>query len=222
MGIYTAEDYDRLGKEGVFEPSYDHYHATCYTFYDLCKDMLNHSRVCPKCGDRMWVAYCDGHVSDECRSCPPRGSLSLQELAEADDGYLDLAGYVTRYPTPQEPLPDYMEYERFEPIRFIDETVQPVDGYEKFMYKDKECNPHYQPIEGYYRMKVGVGTVTAIREVPREYEWSDTRIFEIDGKFEAWIGVTEVKRKYVRHDIKVGDVVEYNLGDKPCVARRKP
>jgi hypothetical protein len=66
------------------------------TLWDFLLEYLDHNRRCPKCNEIMWVGYCDGHVADECLDCPREFSL-------------DLAGYITNYPVPKEPLPDSIE-----------------------------------------------------------------------------------------------------------------
>ena len=91
-------------------------------FHEFLLDYLNHNRHCPKCGRKMWVGYGDAHVWDKCLSCPE----TLEELWN-----LDLAGYVTDFAVPTEPLPDVIETD------------------------DRDRSPWSKPHERYYRLKSG-------------------------------------------------------------------
>ena len=69
------------------------------SLYDFMLQYLQHHRCCDRCGRKLWVHYSGGHVADVCLDCPPQFSL-------------DLAGYITFYPMPVEPLPDCIEYQQ--------------------------------------------------------------------------------------------------------------
>ncbi len=75
-------------------------------FYELMDEYLNHDRRCPDCGEKMWVCYCDGHVSDKCFDCPEK-EMTLEGLASGDFT-LDF-GYITNYPEPEELPPETFE-----------------------------------------------------------------------------------------------------------------
>lgn len=198
MGIYTEEQLREINERQFLGMTDEEYSSTVYTLYDVMRDYLNHSRVCETCGERMWVSYCDGHVADQCLPCNERRKdWTLEQMLAAD--IIDMPGYITDYPVPREPVPDWMEVRRFDPLRFDDGSE--FDGYEVFdSGPHKGQGPHYKPHEQYYRMKVKTGVVTSV----------DGDKARIDDKIDAIIGTTEVKREYVKHDIRVGDVVEYN------------
>lgn len=65
------------------------------TLWDFMLEYLDHNRCCADCGERLWVGYADGHVWDQCLNCD-----------EPTKNNLDLAGYITNYPVPKEPLPE--------------------------------------------------------------------------------------------------------------------
>lgn len=73
-------------------------------FYDMLNEVLG-SHICEDCGSRQWVGYTDGHVWYECLDCDEPGKLRKLER-----GFLDIAGYVTRYPPPDRPVPPNIEF----------------------------------------------------------------------------------------------------------------
>lgn len=71
-------------------------------FYEMLIICVNHKRCCQDCGERLWLAYSDGHIWDECLNCD-------EPTKYADKYNLDIAGYVTTYPIPTGALPDCIE-----------------------------------------------------------------------------------------------------------------
>jgi hypothetical protein len=65
-------------------------------FWEYMILILKNKRRCHKCGELLWVSYCDGHVSDQCLTCPYEFTL-------------DLPGYIGRYECPETPMPSCME-----------------------------------------------------------------------------------------------------------------
>lgn len=71
------------------------------SLWDFLLDYLQHDRRCPICDQKLWVGYFDGHVSDSCLDCEAKNPTPSWNL--------DMPGYITSYPVPDEPLPDCIE-----------------------------------------------------------------------------------------------------------------
>ena len=67
------------------------------SLYDFMVDYLSLDFLCPECDERMWIGYTDGHVWNQCLDC------------NEPNINLDLAGYISNYPVPTDPLPDSIE-----------------------------------------------------------------------------------------------------------------
>ena len=96
-----------------------------HTLYDWMEEHLANNFTCPDCGERTWVGYGDGHVWYRCFDCD-----EPTKKKEAEEGIMNIGGYITDYPVPTVPLPNCLE-----------------------VRDDGERSPWQLEHEKYYRMK---------------------------------------------------------------------
>lgn len=71
-------------------------------FYEDMNERLKYTRYCPDCNNKLWLCYANGHIWDKCFDCLEPSRCSL-----------DLAGYITDYPVPNESMPENFEVRSF-------------------------------------------------------------------------------------------------------------
>jgi hypothetical protein len=90
-------------------------------FYEEMNRLVNHNRKCVDCGNKMWIAYSDGHIWDVCLSCDEPTSKNS----------FDLAGYITRYPVPKGKMPEKMEFQDLKGKNWAHHQIHEMRAYRR-------------------------------------------------------------------------------------------